>query len=88
MRVTAPRLVRLLPRAKLNVSDAKIIGRPIPQTQDRLRPTTIDLLLKQKETAGENWPANLRLEPQLKKAVFKNVQPELRSAMKKLTKER
>lgn len=88
MRATAARLVRVIPRAKLSVGDSKIVGRPTPQTEDRLRPITIDLLLKQKAAAGENWPANLRIEPQLKKEVFKNVQPELRTVMKKLTKER
>ncbi|KAF9475216.1 hypothetical protein BDN70DRAFT_883975 [Pholiota conissans] len=88
MRPTARRLVRVVPRKLLNVNDAKIYNRPRPQSEDRKQPTTMDLLFQKREEAGETWPENLRLEPQLKKIVFKEVDPKLRTVLKAMTKER
>ena len=89
MHPTPLRFARVIPRRLLNVNDYKINKRPTSQSEDRTRrPTLIDLLEAQKKKAGESWPPNLRLERQLKKNDFKLVQPEVKSALKKLTKER
>ncbi|KAF8967643.1 hypothetical protein BDZ97DRAFT_501799 [Flammula alnicola] len=88
MRPTASRLVRVVPRKLLNVSDQKIYMRPRPQTEDLKQPTLMDMLFKKREEAGDAWPLNIRLEPQLKKEVFKEVQPKLRTVLKRMTKER
>lgn len=88
MRPTPSRLIRVVPRKLLNVSDQKIIARPTPQTTDKLQPTLMDIMMKRKEEAGDSWPANLRLEPQLTSKVFKAVQPGFRSTMRRMTKER
>ena len=88
MHPTATRLVRVVPRNLLNVAEEKILARPKHQAQQRIQPTLIDIMMKQKETAGESWPANLRLERQLKREMFTGVTPSLRSVLKKMTKER
>lgn len=88
MQPTPTRLVRVIPRKLLNVSDQKILNRPRPQTEALKQPTFMDLLMKRKEDAGDAWPANLRLEPQLKKEIFKEVLPGVRSALRRMTKER
>lgn len=88
MHPTPLRLARVLPRRLLKVEERKITKRPTPQTEDRTRPTLIDLLEVQKERAGKSWPPNLRLERQLKRNDFRLVRPEVKSALKRLTKER
>ena len=89
MHPTPLRFARVIPRRLLNVNDRKINKRPTPQSEDRTRrPTLIDLLEAQKKKAGESWPPNLRLERQLTRDDFKLVQPEVKSALKKLMKER
>jgi len=88
MHPTPLRFARVIPRRLLNVNDRKINKRPTPQSEDRTRPTLIDLLEVQKKKAGESWPPNLRLERQLTKDDFKKVRPEVQSALKKMTKER
>lgn len=89
MHPTPLRFARVIPRKLVNVRDCKINKRPPPQTEDRTRrPTLIDLLEGQKKKAGESWPPNLRLERQLTRDVFKQVRPEAKSALKKMTKER
>ncbi|KDR80564.1 hypothetical protein GALMADRAFT_60992 [Galerina marginata CBS 339.88] len=88
MRPTPSRLVRVVQRKLLNISDQKIYNRPRPQTDDLKQPTLIDMLLKRKEDAGDAWPSNLRIEPQLKKEVFKEVLPSVRSTLRRMTKER
>ena len=89
MHPTPLRFARVIPRRLLNVSDYKINKRPTPQSEDRTRrPTLIDLLEVQKNKAGESWPPNLRLERQLTRDDFKLVRPEVKSALKRLTKER
>jgi len=88
MHPTPLRFARVIPRRLLNVHDRKINKRPTPQTEDRKRPTLIELLEVQKKKAGESWPPNLRLERQFTRDDFKSVQPEAKSALKKLMKER
>jgi len=77
-----------VPRKLLNISDAKIYNRPRPQFEDLKIPTLMDTLMKRKEKMGESWPGNLRLEPQLKKEIFREVIPAVRSQLRRMTKER
>jgi len=88
MHPTPLRLARVIPRRLLKVGDHKINKRPTPQIEDRIRPTLIDLLEVQKKKAGTSWPPNLRLERQLSRDDFRLVQPKVKSALKRLTKER
>jgi hypothetical protein len=88
MRPTSSRLVRVVPRNILNVVENKIYRRPRPQIEETKQPTLMDVLMKRRQDAGEAWPANLRLEPQLTKKAYREVMPELRSVLKKMTKER
>ncbi|KAF5316041.1 hypothetical protein D9619_006359 [Psilocybe cf. subviscida] len=88
MRPTLSRLIRVVPRSTLVVPDTKIYNRPKPQSEERKQATLIDNIIAQREAAGENWPQNIRLEPQLKKDDFKAVMPKIRTELKKLMKER
>lgn len=89
MRPTKACLVRIVQYNKLlNASNSKIYMPPRTHNEDKNEPTIMDLLFKQRDEAGDSWPANIRLEPQLKKSVFKEVQPKLRTVFKAMTKER
>jgi hypothetical protein len=48
----------------------------------------MDVLVKRRKGAKEAWPSNLRLERQLTKDAFRDVMPELRTTLKKMTKEK
>ncbi|EAU88391.1 hypothetical protein CC1G_05157 [Coprinopsis cinerea okayama7 len=87
MRPTVARLVRVLPRSAVQLPESRIIPRPTPQYEELKKPTVLQLLEKQREEAGENWPSNIRIEPVIKKQVFKPVKPELRKTLKKMLKE-
>lgn len=87
MRPTLSKLYRILPREALNVSERKILPRPTSQLKEHRKPTTIDILLEQKEKAGESWPSNIRIESAVRKVQFKGVRPELRRPLKELLKE-
>ncbi|KAH6918775.1 hypothetical protein BKA70DRAFT_1248226 [Coprinopsis sp. MPI-PUGE-AT-0042] len=87
MHPTALRLVRVIPRAAITTPQPQIIPRPRPQYEDLKKPTILQLLEKQKEDAGDSWPANIRIERVVKKEELKNVKPELRGAFKKMLKE-
>jgi hypothetical protein len=88
MRPTACRLVRVVPRNLLNVPEHKIHQRPRPQIEETKQPSLIDVLVKRRDAAKEDWPQNLRLERQLTKEAFRDVRDELRPTLKKMTKER
>ncbi|EKM82851.1 hypothetical protein AGABI1DRAFT_111417 [Agaricus bisporus var. burnettii JB137-S8] len=88
MKASAIRLIRIIPRKALDPSSAKILDAPPSQIQELHQPTVLDLLKQQREEAGPEWPANIRLEPVVKKEAFKRVRPELRTRLKKLLKER
>jgi hypothetical protein len=88
MRASAVRLVRIIPRKALNPASTKVLHAPPPQAQELRQPTVLDLLNQQREKAGPEWPANIRLEPVVKKAAFRPVRAELRTQLKKLLKER
>ena len=84
MRPTLSRLVQIIPREALNVPKRKIIPRPIHSQEEFKQPTTFDLLLQQREKAGESWPSNIRLERAVRKKELKPVRPELRVTLKKM----
>ncbi len=52
------------------------------------RANTYEHSLRTTQRSRRSWPANIRLEPPLKKIVFKAVQPKLRTVLKAMTKER
>ncbi|KAH0584084.1 hypothetical protein J132_03529 [Termitomyces sp. J132] len=91
MRSTAARLVRLVPRQSLpeNVRE-RVIPPPISQHLEVKRQSSlIDALEKLKaDTGKKKWPANIRLEPVVKREAFKTVQADVRVRLKKLLKER
>ncbi|KAF8978107.1 hypothetical protein BDQ17DRAFT_1347879 [Cyathus striatus] len=86
MRPSAMLLVRVLPRSALRVQ-SQIIPPPSPQGEILQKPTLMYTLLKQKQTSGASWPANIRLEPVVKKEVFSEVESSTRVKWKKLLKE-
>lgn len=89
MRPSAVRLIRIIRRQNLpQEAKDKVIPAPVPQTEELKRPSLIDILAEQKAEAGSSWPANIRLEPVVKKDAFKPVQADVRVRMKKLLKER
>lgn len=88
MRPTAARLVRIIPRKSLKVGEHKIMPPPAPQTQELAKSTLIDILMERQAAVGASWPANIRLEPVVKKEAFKRVHADVRTRFKKLLKER
>ncbi|KXN90486.1 hypothetical protein AN958_04158 [Leucoagaricus sp. SymC.cos] len=88
MKASAACLVRIIPRKTLDLVAAKVVNAPPPQTNDLLQPTVLDLLQQQRQKAGSDWPANIRLESVVKKEAFRPVQAEVRTQVKKLLKER
>lgn len=84
MRPSLRRLVHIIPREALKVSERKIIPRPIHSQEEFKQLTTIDLLFQQKEQAGESWPSNIRLERAVRKRELKRVRPDLRVILKKM----
>ena len=88
MHPTVSRLIRVVPRKLLDVAEQKIYQRPRPQIEETRQPSLMDVLMKRRRDAKEDWPSNLRLEQQLTKDTFKDVMPELRKTLKKMTKER
>ncbi|KAE9408895.1 hypothetical protein BT96DRAFT_913596 [Gymnopus androsaceus JB14] len=77
------------------VRSIQIISRSAlpPKTQflakaiaEKAQPTVIDILTSKKATS-EGFPANLRIEPVVKKEDLKNVNASIRPRLKKLLKE-
>lgn len=87
MRPTLTRLFRIIPREALKDSERKILPRPTSQRVEYQKPTTMDALFEQKESAGDAWPSNIRLERAVKKKELAKVKPEFRVPIKKLLKE-
>jgi hypothetical protein len=82
------RLVQIVPRSALRNTEKKIIPPPAPQTHDLGNSTLVNILMRQRDTAGELWPSNIRIEPVVKKEAFKRVQSNIRVRLKRLLKER
>jgi len=88
MKASAARLIRVIPRKSLDPTSVRVLDAPVPQTRDLQNPTVFELLQKQRETAGSDWPGNIRIEPVVKKDAYRPVQGELRTQLKKMLKER
>ena len=86
MQPTTSRLIRIVPRQALKVGEEKI-HHTRSQINEVKRTTLMDMLVKRRE-GSKDWPGNLRLEPQLTKKAYESVMPEIRSTLKKMTKER
>jgi len=85
---SAVRLVQIIPRKALQLTEKKIVLPLAPQTRELEKPTLLNVLRRQMEAAEESWPKNIRIEPVVKKEAFKRVQSDVRVRMKKLLKER
>lgn len=88
MKASAVRLVRIIPRKSLDPTSVRVLDAPSPQTRDLQKPTFFELLQKQREIAGSDWPGNIRIEPVVKKEVYRPVQGEVRTQLKRMLKER
>ncbi len=91
MRFTLPRLVRILPRSAIALPER---GQPplriyeeLPK-ESRKEPTLLEILLKEKEAAGPNYPPNIRIEPVASKKTFAGVKREFVPQMKAILRER
>jgi len=85
MRPSMVRLVQIVPR---NALQGKIIPPSARQTPDLEKSTVVNILMRERDTSGELWPRNIRIEPVIKKEAFKRVQSDVRVRLKKLLKER
>ncbi|KAH9966456.1 hypothetical protein BC827DRAFT_1175984 [Russula dissimulans] len=91
MRPSLPRFVRILPRSAITPREH---SHPPPRIYDELpkesrkQPTLLEILLKEKEAAGSNYPPNIRIEPVVSKKTFAGVKPELIPTLKGILRER
>jgi len=91
MRPSIPRLVRVLPRSAVAVREH---GHPLPRVYEELpkesrkQPTLLEILLKEKEAAGANYPPNIRIEPLMSKKTFAGVKREFVAPLKAISRER
>lgn len=85
MRPSLVRSLRFIPRKAL-VDEHKLTILPAvaPRTQEAKPPTLHELLLERQAKTGGNWPVNIRIEPLLKKTVFKRVQADIRPRLKRM----
>jgi hypothetical protein len=91
MRVSLPRLVRILPRSAIALPEHGLhpprIYEELPK-DSRKQPTLLEILLKEKEAAGSNYPPNIRIEPVVSKKTFAGVRRDMVSQMKAVLRER
>jgi hypothetical protein len=91
MRASLPRLIRILKRSAIALPEH---GHPPLQIYEELpkdarkEPTLLEILLKEKEAAGSNYPPNIRIEPIAPKKTFAGVKRELVPQMKAILRER
>lgn len=90
MRPSNTVLYQIIPRSALRVEPKKIKILPVltPQVKETKTHTLIDVLMERQIKAGPTWPANIRIEPVVKKEAFKLVQSDVRTRLKNLLKER
>jgi hypothetical protein len=91
MRPSLSRLVRVLPRSAIPVREH---GHPplrvyeeIPKDA-RKQPSLLEILLKEKEAAGANYPPNIRIEPVVSKKTFAGVKRGFVAPLKEILRER
>lgn len=91
MRATFPRLVRVLPRSAITPREH---GHPPLRIYEELpkdtrkQPSLLEILLKDKEAAGPNYPPNIRIEPIASKKTFAGVKRDLVAQMKAIVREK
>jgi len=91
MRPSLPRFVRILPRSAIAPREH---SHPPPRIYDELpkesrkQPTLLEVLLKEKEAAGPNYPLNIRIEPVVSKKTFAGAKRELIPTLKGILRER
>jgi hypothetical protein len=91
MRLSLPRLVRVLPRSaialpELNQAPPKIYDE-LPKSS-RMSPSLLEVLLKEKEFAGSDYPPNIRIETPVSKKTFAGVKRDLVAPLKAILRER
>ena len=91
MRATLPRLVRVLPRSAITPREHGYpplrIYEELPK-DTRKQPSLLEILLKDKEAAGPNYPPNIRIEPIASKKTFAGVKRDLVAQMKAIVREK
>lgn len=91
MRPSLTRLVRVLPRSAIALPKH---GRAPPKIYDelpkssRMSPSLLEILLKEKELAGSNYPPNIRIETPVSKKTFAGVKRDLVAPLKAILRER
>jgi len=89
MRPSLPRLVRVIPRSQLSKETVtKVKALPEPVRSDIRQPTLMELLQKRKEEACDSYPSNIRIEPPIAKAPFKDLPAHVRAELRELARER
>jgi len=90
MRPSLPLLVRLLPRSAIALPEHGHPPRIYEELskESRKQPSLLEILLKEKEAAGPNYPPNIRIEPVVSKKTFAGVKPEFVSPLKTILRER
>jgi hypothetical protein len=91
MRPSLPRLVRVLPRSaialpELNQAPPKIYDE-LPKSF-RMSPSLLEVLLKEKELAGSDYPPNIRIESPVSKKTFAGVKRDLVAPLRAILRER
>ena len=91
MRPSLPRLVRVLPRSaialpELNQAPPKIYDE-LPKSC-RMSPSLLEVLLKEKELAGSDYPPNIRIETPVSKKTFAGVKRDFVAPLKAILRER
>jgi hypothetical protein len=87
MRVSIPRLARIIPRSTLSETPrARLYG--LPESDAPRAPTLMEALQARKAAAGADYPSNIRLEEPIDKQALKNILKGTRRELKGLVKER
>ncbi|KIY65722.1 hypothetical protein CYLTODRAFT_399979 [Cylindrobasidium torrendii FP15055 ss-10] len=79
MRPSPARLIRLVPRS--SVSGAKKFVPALDQRPIVKPPTLIETMQARQQAAGSNWPANIRIEPVVRREDFKGVPKKTRAQL-------
>jgi hypothetical protein len=87
MRPSIPRLIRIIPKTSLPSQKVKVVPE-LPSYEQAKKTPLIEILLKRKDEAGDNWPPNLRIEPPLSREKFKQVHHDVRVVLKDLLTEK
>ena len=91
MRASLPRLVRILKRSAIALPEHGHLPLRIYEElpiDARKEPTLLEILMKEKEAAGSNYPPNIRIEPVASKKTFAGMKRDLVPQMKAILRER